>query len=303
MWSIGIKTGNSPLCLTAPSGSANPVLSASSVTDVPAEFVADPFMVRARGSWHMFFEVMRADTRRGEIALATSDDALSWTYARVVLRESFHLSYPYVFEFRNDYFLAPETRRLGCVQIFRSDGFPDDWRPCVRLPAIGGADPSFFEHDGRLWMFICPDHFHSLRLYSAIELEGPWMEHPRSPIVQGDASRARPAGRVINYNGRLFRFAQDCAGLYGACVRAFEITELSANHYAEIEVPESPVTGPSGEGWDGERGHHIDAHCLGPDSWIACVDGHPLSQTAETGGTPSHSLETATMPSGPPKHR
>src|SRR5690242_233585 len=92
-WSIGIYTGAGPLALGPAANAANPVMTARQVTDVPARFVADPFMVRAGKTWHMFFEVFRADTHRGDIGLATSADGFTWTYRQVVLHEPFHLSY------------------------------------------------------------------------------------------------------------------------------------------------------------------------------------------------------------------
>ncbi len=64
------------------------------VTDAPAWFVADPFMIRRNDQWAMYFEVFRADTRRGEIGLATSRDGRTWAYREIVLREPFHLSFP-----------------------------------------------------------------------------------------------------------------------------------------------------------------------------------------------------------------
>jgi hypothetical protein len=36
-----------------------------------------------------------------------SRDAFSWTYQGVVLREQFHLSYPYVFRWNEEIFLIP----------------------------------------------------------------------------------------------------------------------------------------------------------------------------------------------------
>jgi hypothetical protein len=72
MWSISIYRGDSPFKLEPID--ADPVLTKDSVTDVPAAFVADPFLLRHNGAWHMFFEVMNAETNRGEIGLATSNN-------------------------------------------------------------------------------------------------------------------------------------------------------------------------------------------------------------------------------------
>jgi hypothetical protein len=112
-WSIAIYTGDSPLHLKPPTNCATPVITRRDVTDIPAAFVADPFMIRAGGVWYMFFETMNRETKKGEIGLAVSEDAMSWRYQSIVLAERYHLSYPYVFEWRNQYYMVPETYQPG----------------------------------------------------------------------------------------------------------------------------------------------------------------------------------------------
>lgn len=274
-WSIGIYEGESPFRLRAAGGAANPVLTGAGVADVRAEFVADPFMLSVRGTWHMFFEVLDEENDRGVIGLATSADAFAWTYQRVVLAEPFHLSYPYVFEWEGAHYMIPETP--GAVTLYRAEEFPGRWARAGALIEGSLADPSPFRFGGRWWMFACPAPFgHDvLRLYTAERLEGPWAEHPSSPVVEGDRGRARPAGRVLVMGDRVVRFAQDCGRVYGARVRAFEISELSESAYAERELPESPVLqAEDGGGWNGRLMHHLDAHQLPCGRWLACVDGH-----------------------------
>ncbi|MGZ4829612.1 MAG: glucosamine inositolphosphorylceramide transferase family protein, partial [Candidatus Angelobacter sp.] len=66
-WSIAMYAGESPLRLATAPGVSNPVISAGDVTDVPARFVADPFMVTVDGLWHMFFEVLNNQSNKGDI--------------------------------------------------------------------------------------------------------------------------------------------------------------------------------------------------------------------------------------------
>lgn len=277
-WAIGIYAGASPLRLAPAAGAANPVLSGGDVGDVPAAFVADPFMVREGGLWHMFLEVWNRESRRGELAHAVSRDALRWEYRGVVLREPFHLSYPHVFGWRGEWYMTPETLEAGCIRLYRARRFPHQWECVAELVEGPCADPSPFRFGGRWWLFGCtvPLANDTLRLYHAPRLAGPWREHPASPIVSGDPSRARPAGRVRPWNGGVVRFTQDCTPVYGTGVRAFLVTELSPAAYREEEAAESPVLSPGGSAWSGRGMHHVDAHPLADGSWIACVDGRPL---------------------------
>lgn len=279
VYSIGIYEGASPLTLSPAAGAANPAITYRDVSDAVATTVADPFMFRVDGAWHMFFEVVtwRGGSRRGEIALATSRDGLRWLYQRIVLTEPFHLSYPYVFEWGSEQFMVPESRRAGAVRLYRAVTFPTRWQHVKDLltgPVF--ADSSVFHRDGRWWMLTETDPMRrhdTLRLFHARDLLGPWSEHPLSPVVRGNPDCARPGGRVLCLGDRVIRFAQSCGESYGAALRAFEITELSPTAYREAELEPSPVLAGSGQGWNRSGMHHLDAHPDGRGRWIACVDG------------------------------
>ena len=126
-WSIAMYAGPSPLRMATAPGASNPVISAVDVTDVPARFVADPFMVHVDGLWHMFFEVLNNQSNKGDIGRATSRDGLTWRYERIVLQEPFHLSYPYVFRWKDDFYMTPETLGANAVRLYRATSFPDQW--------------------------------------------------------------------------------------------------------------------------------------------------------------------------------
>lgn len=104
-WSIGIYIGKTPFNFFDPGNIGNPVLTYKDVEDVSADFVADPFMIRKDDTWYMFFEVMNKQTNQGDIGLAISSDGLNWTYKQIVLDELFHLSYPYVFKWKNEFYM------------------------------------------------------------------------------------------------------------------------------------------------------------------------------------------------------
>lgn len=275
-WAIGIYAGASPLELLAPGSVTNPVLTALDVTDVPAKFVADPFMIRTAPAWYMFFEVFNERSRRGEIGVATSSDALHWRYGGIVLAEPFHLSYPYVFTFGDQHFMIPESGEARAIRLYKAEDFPRRWTLAATL--VSGAafvDSSIVRHQNEWYLFTetRPSINDTLALYYADSLTGPWHEHPQSPIVSNDAHTSRPAGRIVTANGKLFRYTQDDAPSYGIQVVAFEVTELTTASYKERPVGRVPVIGATGSGWNASAMHHIDAHELDEKNWIASVDG------------------------------
>ena len=277
-WTIGLMSGSTPLTLTEMPN--NPVLTAEMVTDVKAEFVADPFLLPSNDQWYLFFETQPSaiDTCAppGVIGVARSADLTDWEYLGTVLKEPWHLSYPYVFELDGSHYMLPETLGADHVRLYQSHAFPFDWQPIADLIPGQHADPSLFYYDQTWWLFTCPNpaEHNVLALDFAPDLTGPWQAHPMSPLLVDDARNARPAGRVLIWQDRVYRFAQDCWPRYGTQVCMFEITKLSRTHYHEQEVTRSPILTPTGHGWNGRNMHHIDPHCVDGDHWIACVDGY-----------------------------
>ncbi len=275
-WSIGVYKGTSAWNFFQPPDILNPVLTANHVTDVKAEFVADPFWIKNGPTWYMFFEVMNSAVGRGEIGLATSRDCYNWKYDRIVLREPFHLSYPFVFQCGEEFFLVPESAAANRIALYRARDFPHSWeyiKPLVEGPL---ADHALFRRGDTWWLFAGaqPQLDDSLRLFYADELTGPWTEHPKSPIVKGDARRARPGGRMLVLGETVIRYAQDCAPTYGRALNAFEISTLSKTDYQERAFSQKPVLWPGKGRWNLHGMHHIDPYKLREQEWIACVDGY-----------------------------
>lgn len=279
VFSIGIYSGKSPFELVPLDNVANPVLTREHVSDVDAALVADPFMINTDRLWYMFFEALNRESNKGNIALAISDNGLEWDYQQIILTEHFHLSYPYVFEWQSEYYMVPECYETDSVRLYKAADFPRKWSFVgAILKGTDYVDPSIFRFDNRWWLFVghgtAPERADILRLYYADGLMGPWLEHPESPIIEGDTRRARPAGRVLVFNDKVIRYAQDCYPVYGTQVRAFEITELSRTTYREREVVEkNPVLTASGIGWNSSGMHHIDGHLMHDGRWLSCVDG------------------------------
>ncbi len=274
LWSIGIYSGDSPYNFKPSDSVSNPILTPKDVKDVCADFVADPFMVREGSRWYMFFEVMNAKTSQGDIGLAASEDGMQWIYEQVVLDEPFHLSYPYIFKWNEEYYMIPESSKANSVRLYKAVDFPVKWNFAGSLLSGNYVDPCIFRYDNIWWLFVCLTTHDTLKLFYADELTGPWSEHPKSPIISGNANIARPGGRVLVRNDFIIRYAQDCKPTYGKLLRAFEIILLTKSDYEEREAKENPILKAEGFGWNRHGMHNIDPYEINENEWIACVDGY-----------------------------
>jgi hypothetical protein len=276
-FSIGIYRGPSPLELQDPGDLRNPVLTGDDVTDVPAAFVADPFMLLHQGTWYLFMEVFNRLNRRGEIGIAKSGNGLTWHYERIVLREPFHLAYPFLLRWHGNLYMIPDSPGRG-VRLYQASVFPYDWRFSRQLISGGNfSDSTVFRHQDRWWMLTAwsPNTraLPSLRLFTSDELEGHWLEHPESPLLANSNDGVRPAGPVFRIGERMFRVGQDCRPCYGTRVNAYEILELTETRYRERITDPGVIVHSGANRWHSGGMHHVHAHQAAEGDWIACVDG------------------------------
>jgi hypothetical protein len=272
-WSIGIYEGSTLFSLNANKDIPNPVLTANDVADRDAAFVADPFMVVKDGRYFVFFEVLNRKTNEGDIAYAESPDGKKWNYRKVVIDEKFHLSYPYIFEWDNNYYMIPESNEDFSVRLYKAIEFPEKWEYEGNL--LSGhrfVDPSIFHYKNKWWMFVSNVENSILNLYYSENLTKGWRPHPKNPIVKFNKHFSRPGGRVILYDGKPLRLAQDDDPSYGIQVFAFEITDLSETSYTDKLVSNKPIVTKTGVGWNAAGMHHLDLHKIG-DKWVSVADG------------------------------
>jgi hypothetical protein len=274
-WTIGIYTAEDPFSFDGGQRWLNPILKAEDVTDVAAKFVADPFLMKEGATWYLFFEVYNRSTKQGDLALATSQNTWLWDYQQVILDEPFHLSYPYVFKWDGAYYLIPESFEADSVRLYKADVFPTQWSFVTTLVDGGDyVDNSIAYYNGKWWLFSATTSNDTLYLFYADNLTGPFLEHPDSPIVTKNLHKARPSGRVLVFEDRLYRYTMDVNPPVGThSVWAYEITSLTPTSYVERLAVDHAIIGPGQSGWNEQAMHQIDPVQVKPGEWIASVDG------------------------------
>jgi len=247
-----------------------PVLTAKSITDISEKSVADSFLLRKKGTWNMFFEIL-TENNKGVIGHAKSLDLKKWVYDGVILKEQFHLSYPYVFKHEDKYFMIPESAEAHAVRLYQAEDFPRKWKFTKTLIKGNYVDSSIFWYANRWWMFTTLFEKNELHLYSSKSLTGKWVIHPKSPIVSVNPRSVRCGGRVVVHDGKIIRYSQAKGKDYGEEVLSYRITKLSLNDYCE-ELINGPVIRKSGHGWNKHGMHHVDFQKIN-NRWIVSVDG------------------------------
>jgi hypothetical protein len=204
-------------------------------------FWADPCVVQAGDRFYVFLEEYLKETGKGHISVVELDRKGVVSGPAKVLDREYHLSYPFVFEWNNNYYMVPESAANKTVELYRCKSFPFEWElEKVLLADVRAKDATLAEVDGRWWMFVSiaehsiPDE---LYLFSADSPLGPWTPHQRNP-VKSDVRGSRPAGGLFNWNGELYRPAQNSSGRYGYAISLNRVTRLDDEGFAEEQVSE-----------------------------------------------------------------
>jgi hypothetical protein len=201
---------------------------------------ADPFPIERGGRHFIFFEEFVFAAGKAHIAMVeVGRDGACSAPARVLERD-YHLSYPFLLEHDGELFMIPETGENRTVELYRCLDFPYRWRlEKVLLRGAWFVDATLHRAADLWWMFVnvgvedavADDELH---LYHADRLLGEWRPHRGNP-VKSDVRCARPAGRLFQRDGVLYRPAQVCAPLYGCGVSINRVQHLSPQAYLEQE--------------------------------------------------------------------
>ncbi len=209
----------------------------------PDRFWADPFVVEHAGGQYVFFEEMFYARGIGHLACIRLNADGSHSEPVKILEKSYHLSYPFVFEYQGQHYLIPETAGNNTLELYRCAEFPHRWVFEKNLMEnVEAYDATLQEHQGRWWMFVSMRNHASCSPSEALYLfhaDNPlstnWQPHPQNPVV-ARASHARPAGRIFEVEGRLYRPSQNCAGAYGRGLNINLIQQLDERFYREETV-------------------------------------------------------------------
>jgi hypothetical protein len=218
-----------------------------------SRFYADPFLFEQDGDTFLFFEDYDYTIGRAHISYVTLGPN-GPSEPAVALARPYHLSYPFIFVHEGRILMVPETSSNRSIELYEAMAFPGAWRlRSVLVPNIDAADVTLHRRDGRWWMFVTgvehdSSSWDTVSVFWAEALEGSWHPHPMNP-VKYDVASARPAGALIEADGRLLRPTQDCSNGYGSALTWCEVVELTETGFAERLIARQAC--PPGSGYYG----------------------------------------------------
>jgi len=203
-------------------------------------FWADPFVIERNNKYYLYIEEYPYAAEKGHISVIEMDKDGNIGEPRQVIVTDYHLSYPFLIEHDNELYMIPESVSNRSVELYRCTEFPDKWEFVQYLMKdINLVDATLYFKDGYWWMFgnhsdnNRADRWDECHLYFTEDFrDGNWQSHPCNPI-SNDVREARPAGAIIEKDGKLFRPSQNCSHHYGYGFNIFEILTMTPENYEE----------------------------------------------------------------------
>ena len=90
-------------------------------------FLADPFVLEHEGSDYIFVEDFFFNDNKGRISVIRIDKD-KYEFLDVILEESFHLSFPFVFKEGESIYMIPESHENHDIRLYKCLDFPYNWK-------------------------------------------------------------------------------------------------------------------------------------------------------------------------------
>ena len=201
------------------------------------EVCADPFLFIHQDRLFLFYEKQYKLSGKGYLCMVSTTDLVNWSPESIVLKEKFHLSFPFVFEDDGHVYMVPESSNDYSIRLYEAtDSSLMKWNYVKNLvlEEDNWVDSSIILHDNCYYLFTTTTQngIQSQRLFFSEKLTNTFVEHPCSPIYIGNDC-GRNGGSILAIKDDLYRPAQDCVGGYGTQINILKIDMLSQTEYRE----------------------------------------------------------------------
>ena len=267
-WSVGFGFSKNPF-ENLPINSKN-VISYKAIDNIlktKGNYIADPFFIKEKDTFYLFVELK--GKKNADIALFKSPDGLDYTYEGVVINEAFHLSYPQVFKYKEEFYMLPETKQAGNVLLYKAEKFPEKWKiEDTLIKNVSLKDPSILLST-EFNLIIAVDDYMNQFLYESDSLRGKWKKSEK--FIGRKGNETRPGGRFFKYEDNWFLPVQDRTYGYGSGITLYELKKN--NHQFELNLSEKGfLKGLEDIKWFNRGMHHIDIQQIN-DSFYMVYDG------------------------------
>jgi hypothetical protein len=201
-------------------------------------FRADCFAFAEGNDVNILFESYDYKKRKAVINKITYTENNGFSEETTLIQKPYHMSYPFIFSNKNEYYCIPESYNNIKVDLYKFDKNEGLIFYKTILENTDAVDSSVIYFNDEWWLFCTKNSDESntnLYIYYADALDGNYLPHVANP-VKTDVRSSRPAGNFFIENDILYRPAQDCSKTYGGRIAINKIIKLSTTEFAEETI-------------------------------------------------------------------
>ena len=182
------------------------------IKNLKNRYFADPFVINENSKDFIFVEDFNYKTKKGSISVIEIDQEDNQKIYEKIINENFHMSFPFIFKYKDVYYLIPETQETKSIRLYKCKNFPDKWEYSHDLISnINCVDSMVFLFKDKYYLITTKSDYddYSSQLYiyeSNSPISKIWKPHNLNPVYF-DLSNGRNGG-LIKIKNKNFRVVQ-----------------------------------------------------------------------------------------------
>lgn len=201
---------------------------------------ADPILFEFKGGVYLFIEAFENNQQIGRLAVSKLVDG-EFTEPKEIIRKSYHLSYPCVFQYNHVVYMIPESSQNRTLELYKAlDDSLEKWEIVkVLLDDVECVDTTVFEYKSRIYLlaYIQKPGEYITKVYT-LDINELKISDVHS--ISKNDNIYRPAGKIIKKDGTYYRPVQYNINFYGEKIRMLKF-DIDNNDWIGTVVDEYTV--------------------------------------------------------------
>ncbi len=200
---------------------------------------ADPILKKWNGKKYLFMEAFDVLWSVGRIAVSEWNGS-RFSTPKVIMKKPYHLSYPFVFEYESNLYMIPETGQNKTLELYQAENHTVlKWKKIkVLRDDIRYADATVILNQGAYYIIAYEEGKSEWKTHVFL-LDMRKLEAERLETIVHHENKYRPAGRVFEKEGELYRPVQIGTERYGEGIiieRIDSVTPFKTTAVKEIRT-------------------------------------------------------------------
>lgn len=175
-------------------------------------WLADTLLFSKDDVVYLFVEAYEKETNKGRIGVMVFNGSRFCDF-RVILKKDYHLSYPFVFEFKGDVYMIPESSQNNTIEIYKASALPDKWEFVCKLMDGNYVDTTLYRFSESEFTFYTYDMSNNTMCTGTLNMDDRVMEI--DSIVPDDNYVKRAGGSIFKMSDKFVRPLQYNKYFYG----------------------------------------------------------------------------------------